>query len=103
MKINEFEEQHLRELYTIANEMDTDQSWKDVRDYYNELGEIYGFDPRRVMISTNGTISNRSFTTIYIIVDTLKGLPVEAFYDKKTAEDLASKGKDYIVEPVGLN
>lgn len=103
MKINEFEEQHLRELYTIANELDTDEAWKDVRDYYSELGEIYDFDPRRVMISTNGEISNRSYTTIYIVVDTRSGLPVEARYDKKSAENLASKGDGYIVEPVGLN
>jgi hypothetical protein len=102
MKINEFEEQHLRALYSIANELDTPEAWKDVRNYYDELGEIYDFDPRRVMISTNGTVSNRSYTTIYVVMD-FNDKPLQAYYDEKTAKSHADQNSNYTLHQVGLN
>ena len=102
MRIDEFEEQHLRELYTIANELDTPQAWKDVRNYYDDLGEIYDFDPRRVMISTNGTISSRSHITIIIVMD-YNDKPLQAYYDEKTAQEHAAQNSNYTLHYVGLN
>lgn len=89
MRINEIEEEQLRAYYETANESDTDESWADVRAYYNQLGKKYGFDPKRVMINTKGEVTRMSANTIYVVSNVEIGVPTAAFYSKEKAINMA--------------
>lgn len=85
MKINELEENRLRELYEQANETDNDASWQLVREYYKQLGKKYSFDPRRVMINTKGEVTKRSYETVYVVHDSAQALPIAVYRSKTQA------------------
>jgi len=67
MRINEFEENELRELYKVANTTDADKDWQAVRTYYETLGTKYGFDPHRVQIDTKGEVTSNEGRSIFVV------------------------------------
>ena len=102
MRINELEENKLRNLYEQANEEDTPEAWQDVRDYYKELGKKYGFKPERVMIDTNGEVRNRSNESVYVVFDSRQAIPIAVYRSKKEAMEHTMSRMEYHWDEVNM-
>jgi hypothetical protein len=103
MRITEIEEEELRAYYDTANEEDTDEAWHDVRNYYNQLGKKYGFDPRRVMINTKGEVTKISEHTIYVVYSVKTGVPIQSYYSKGKALEHSMDDEDLLVQEINLS
>lgn len=103
MRIDEEEEMTLRTLYEEANDTDTDESWQNVRSFYDKLGRKYNFDPKRVMINTRGEVTKRAYESIYVVYNSALGEPIASYRSKRDALEHTMQDMKYHWKEIGLN
>ena len=91
IRINEQDEEELRNLYEDANRDDTTQSWTDVRNYMHELGKKYGFNEKKVTINSRGEVIPIGRITIYIVYNNTSHRILQAYRSKfKAGKDIVN-------------
>jgi len=90
-KITLEETEKLRFLYEQANKTDDQVDRQKLKDFLDQLGEKYQYEPQRVGIDTKGNVNLLSEEIVFVVIDIQQNNIVKVFQSKKKAMTFAAK------------